>query len=55
MTGWAQVNQHYDSSTEDTLCKVAFDLAYVTRQTLLEDLKIATRTVPVVVFTRGAS
>ena len=55
ITDWAQMNQHYDSSIEDVPRNVAFDPEYVTRQSLLEDPKIATRTVAVVVFTRGAS
>ncbi len=54
ITGWAQVNYHYDSSIEDVHRKVALDLEYVARQSLLEDLRILLRTVPVVLFKRGA-
>jgi len=54
ITGWAQINQHYDSSIEDVQRKVAYDLDYVTRQSVVEDLKIMLRTIPVVVFKQGA-
>lgn len=54
ITGWAQINQQYDTSIEDVRRKVAYDLEYVTRQSLLEDLKIMVRTVPVMVFKQGA-
>ena len=54
ITGWAQINQQYDASIEDVRRKVAYDLEYVTRQSLLEDLKIMVRTVPVMVFKQGA-
>jgi lipopolysaccharide/colanic/teichoic acid biosynthesis glycosyltransferase len=54
ITGWAQVNQHYDTCVEDVKRKVAYDLEYVARQSLAEDLKIMLRTVPTVAFRRGA-
>lgn len=54
ITGWAQVNHHYDRSFEDVRRKVAFDLEYIARQSLREDLKIMLRTVPVVARKRGA-
>jgi lipopolysaccharide/colanic/teichoic acid biosynthesis glycosyltransferase len=54
ITGWAQVKQRYDRSIEDVRRKVALDLEYIARQSVLEDLKIMLRTVPVVVFRRGA-
>ena len=54
ITGWAQINQQYDTSIEDVRRKVAYDLEYVTRQSLLEDLKIMVRTLPVMVFKQGA-
>jgi lipopolysaccharide/colanic/teichoic acid biosynthesis glycosyltransferase len=54
ITGWAQVNQHYDRSIEDVKSKVEFDLEYIQRQSVTEDLKILMRTVPTVVFGRGA-
>lgn len=54
ITGWAQVNLHYDTSVESVRQKVAYDLEYVARQSLAEDLRIMLRTVPVVLFRRGA-
>lgn len=54
ITGWAQVNQGYDNTLDDVRQKVAYDLEYVRRQGVVEDLRILARTVPVVVFKRGA-
>jgi lipopolysaccharide/colanic/teichoic acid biosynthesis glycosyltransferase len=54
ITGWAQVNQHYDQSIEDVRRKLAFDLEYVRRQSLAEDIRIMLRTLPVVVGQKGA-
>ena len=54
ITGWAQVNQSYDTSIDDVHRKVALDLEYLTRQSLVEDMRIMLRTVPVVLFKRGA-
>jgi lipopolysaccharide/colanic/teichoic acid biosynthesis glycosyltransferase len=34
--------------------KVRFDLEYISRQGLLEDLRIMVMTIPVMVFKRGA-
>ena len=54
ITGWAQVNHHYDASIEDVKRKLLFDLQYVSRRSAAEDLKIMARTLPVVMFKRGA-
>ena len=54
ITGWAQINHHYDSCIGDVERKVALDLEYVTRQSALEDVRIMLRTIPVVLFKRGA-
>ena len=54
ITGWAQINLTYDTSVESVRNKVSYDLEYVQRQSVLEDLRIMLRTVPVVVFKRGA-
>ena len=54
ITGWAQINHHYDTCVEDVKRKVAYDLEYVARQSFAEDLKIMVRTVPTVAFRRGA-
>jgi lipopolysaccharide/colanic/teichoic acid biosynthesis glycosyltransferase len=54
ITGWAQINQHYDRSIEDVRRKVRYDLEYIHRCSPVEDLKIVLKTVPVVLFQRGA-
>ncbi|HEY2804693.1 MAG TPA: sugar transferase [Gemmatimonadales bacterium] len=53
ITGWAQINHHYDVSVEDVRTKVALDLEYIARQSFMEDLKIMLRTAPVLVFKKG--
>lgn len=54
ITGWAQINHHYDRSVEDVERKVSLDLEYITRRSAKEDLRIMLRTLPVVLFKRGA-
>ncbi|HEY5086320.1 MAG TPA: sugar transferase [Gemmatimonadaceae bacterium] len=54
ITGWAQINRAYDSSIDDVRAKVEFDLEYLERQSVLEDLKIMLRTLPVMLFKRGS-
>ena len=54
ITGWAQINHHYDTSVDDVRRKVALDLQYIGRQSFLEDLKIMLLTAPVLVFRKGA-
>ncbi len=54
ITGWAQINQHYDTCLDDVRRKVSYDLEYVERQSLAEDVKIMLRTVPTVALKRGA-
>jgi lipopolysaccharide/colanic/teichoic acid biosynthesis glycosyltransferase len=53
ITGWAQVNQAYDCCLDDVRSKVRYDLEYVRRQSVLEDLRIMSMTLPVMVFRRG--
>lgn len=53
ITGWAQVNQSYDACIDDVRQKVQFDLEYVRRQSMLEDLRIMSMTVPVILFRKG--
>jgi lipopolysaccharide/colanic/teichoic acid biosynthesis glycosyltransferase len=53
ITGWAQVNQAYDTSLDDVRSKVRYDLEYLERQGVAEDLMIMARTVPVMIFRRG--
>lgn len=54
ITGWAQINRAYDSSIDDVRAKVEFDLEYLERQSVIEDLKIMARTLPVMLFKRGS-
>jgi len=54
ITGWAQINQHYDSCLEDVRSKLHYDLEYLHRRSASEDLRIMMRTVPVVVLKKGA-
>lgn len=53
ITGWAQINQSYDSNIEDVKSKVRYDLEYVSRQSLVEDVRIMTMTLPVMIFRKG--
>jgi lipopolysaccharide/colanic/teichoic acid biosynthesis glycosyltransferase len=53
ITGWAQINQSYDACIDDVRSKVKLDLEYLRRQSLVEDLKIMSLTVPVMVLRRG--
>lgn len=54
ITGWAQINHHYDQCIDDVKKKVELDLQYIERRSALEDLKIMVRTVPVMVGKKGA-
>ncbi len=53
ITGRAQVHHQYDECLEDVKMKVRYDLEYLERQGLAEDLKIMLKTVPVVLGRRG--
>jgi lipopolysaccharide/colanic/teichoic acid biosynthesis glycosyltransferase len=53
ITGLAQIHHHYDRSVEDVRTKVRYDLEYIRRQSVWEDLRIMLRTIPVVLFRRG--
>ena len=53
ITGWAQINQHYDTSVEDVRRKVAYDLEYIARRGALEDLRMMLQTLPVMLGRRG--
>lgn len=53
ITGLAQVSNAYDASLDDVRMKVRYDLEYLERQSLLEDMRIMLRTVPVMLFRRG--
>ena len=53
ITGLAQIHHHYDRSLDDVRTKVRFDLEYIRRQSVREDLRIMLKTLPVVLFRRG--
>jgi lipopolysaccharide/colanic/teichoic acid biosynthesis glycosyltransferase len=53
ITGLAQINHHYDRSLDDVRTKVQYDLEYIRRQSVTEDLRIMLKTVPVVLLRRG--
>lgn len=53
ITGWAQVNHNYDTCIEDVRMKVRYDLEYLQRQSVAEDLLIMARTLPVMIFNKG--
>lgn len=53
ITGWAQINQAYDTSLEDVKNKVRLDLEYIERRSWWEDLKIMVKTLPVMIFRKG--
>ena len=53
ITGLAQINQSYDTSLDDVRKKVRYDLEYLQRQGVREDLKIMARTVPVMILRKG--
>jgi lipopolysaccharide/colanic/teichoic acid biosynthesis glycosyltransferase len=54
ITGWAQVNQSYDTSVADVRRKVTLDLEYIQGQSVWRDVKILFLTIPVMLFKRGA-
>jgi lipopolysaccharide/colanic/teichoic acid biosynthesis glycosyltransferase len=53
LTGWAQINQRYASTVEDTVVKLEFDLYYLKHRTLLLDFNILLRTIGAVLGLRG--
>jgi lipopolysaccharide/colanic/teichoic acid biosynthesis glycosyltransferase len=54
ITGWAQVNQSYDTSIDDVRRKVQLDLEYIRSQSVVQDLRILCQTIPVMLLKRGA-
>ena len=53
ITGWAQVNQAYDACLDDVRQKVSYDLEYIQRRSVREDLRIMSLTIPVMLFRHG--
>ncbi len=53
ITGLAQISHHYDRSLDDVRTKVRYDLEYIRRQSVAEDLRILLKTVPTILLRRG--
>jgi len=53
LTGWAQINQRYASTVEDTGVKLEYDLYYIKNRNLFLDLTILLRTVGRVLGLKG--
>ena len=54
ITGWAQINHHYDETIEDVKEKLRYDLYYIKNRSMMLDLNIFLLTVETVIFGRGA-
>jgi exopolysaccharide biosynthesis polyprenyl glycosylphosphotransferase len=54
LTGWAQVQQGYAASTDETAIKLSYDLYYVTHYSLAMDLLIVLKTIRTVLTGHGA-
>jgi lipopolysaccharide/colanic/teichoic acid biosynthesis glycosyltransferase len=54
ITGWAQVHHTYDTSVEDVIEKLRYDLFYVNHVSVKLDLLILLKTFDVVLRGRGA-
>ena len=52
ITGWAQINQAYDTCVDDVRRKVEFDLEYLGSRSVVRDLSIMARTIPIMLFCR---
>jgi lipopolysaccharide/colanic/teichoic acid biosynthesis glycosyltransferase len=53
ITGLAQIYHHYDRSLDDVRTKVRYDLEYIRRRSMGEDLRIMVLTIPVIFLRRG--
>jgi exopolysaccharide biosynthesis polyprenyl glycosylphosphotransferase len=53
MTGWAQVNQQYASTIDETIEKLEYDLYYIMHRNFLMDLRIIVQTPSLVLSLRG--
>jgi exopolysaccharide biosynthesis polyprenyl glycosylphosphotransferase len=53
MTGWAQVNQQYASTVDETIEKLEYDLYYIMHRNFLMDLRIIVRTPSLILSLRG--
>ncbi len=53
ITGWAQINRSYDTDVDGVREKLRLDLEYLRSQSVMTDLRIMLRTVPVMLFRIG--
>lgn len=53
LTGWAQVKYRYGASVEDALIKLQHDLFYIKHQSLLLDVEIVFKTIPIILGFKG--
>jgi lipopolysaccharide/colanic/teichoic acid biosynthesis glycosyltransferase len=53
ITGWAQVNQNYASTIDETITKLEYDLYYIKHRNLIMDMIILLRTPAMVLGFRG--
>jgi exopolysaccharide biosynthesis polyprenyl glycosylphosphotransferase len=53
ITGWAQINQKYAASAEETAIKLEYDLYYIKHRNLILDVTILLRTVGTVIGFKG--
>ena len=53
LTGWAQINQRYASTVEDTAVKLEYDLYYIKHRNPMLDFMIMIRTVGAVIGFKG--
>lgn len=53
ITGWAQVNQEYASTIEETIEKLEYDLYYIKHRSLVMDIRVLLRTPMMVLGLRG--
>jgi len=49
ITGWAQINQPYDTCMDDVRRKIEYDLEYLRTRSVSKDISIMARTVPIMV------
>ncbi|MEM3786932.1 MAG: exopolysaccharide biosynthesis polyprenyl glycosylphosphotransferase [Nitrososphaeria archaeon] len=54
LTGWAQINYKYASTTQEQEEKLSYDLYYVKNRSIYLDLQILLKTIETVVFRKGA-
>lgn len=53
LTGWAQVNQNYAATVEETIIKLEYDLYYIKHRSLPLDISVILRTPMLVLGLRG--